>query len=180
MCSSYAMACRGHSVREWLDPDKWKRDGSGRHWEFVLPTPAIVEALQDVASKREDTLELLACFRLRDGRTWFSLYEPQRVQRLSADGPWQYFVRSLTLSPVIPAPARLSGTGWPAVFAANGLVLLHHPDAGRAGDHGQSSIGVVNRVRHTQTEEVREHAEYDELFRALKRALHTLSKRASG
>jgi hypothetical protein len=151
--------------------DDWMRDGRGRHWEFDLPTDALRQALQQVATKRNDRFELLSCFRERNGPTWSSLYEPQSLHQLSLDGPWQYFVRSLTLTPAIPEPEPLPGVGWPAVFATSGLVVLHHPDHARKTAPGRSSIGIVNRVRNQSTGEIVEHREYDSVFMAMKRAL---------
>jgi hypothetical protein len=158
-------------VREWFDAELWKRDGRGRHWEFALPTDAIIDILRRVAADTDDTLELLAGFREGSAGTWFSLYEARPLERLAPDEPWEYFVRSGRLTPAVPAPSPLQGVGWPAAFAVNGLVLLQHPDHARKADRSRSSIGVVNRVRHQQTGELREHYEYDELYAVIKRAL---------
>jgi hypothetical protein len=94
---------------------------------------------------------------------------------LSLDGPWQYFIRSLALTPEIPPPEPLPGVGWPAVFATNGLILLHHPDPARLSAPDQSSIGIVNRVRNERTGAVVEHAHYDALFRAMKSSLQKVA-----
>jgi hypothetical protein len=145
----------------------------------MLPTGVVRQTLQHVASKQDDEFELLCCFRERRGREWFSRYEPQTLEELAVDGPWQYFVRSLRLTPAIPAPEPLPRSGWPAVFATNGLVLLHHPDPARKSEPERSSLGIVNRVRNLTTGEVFEHGEYDALFMAIKRALQSAQAAAA-
>lgn len=155
----------------WLDPALWKRDGRGRRWEFELPSRTIIEALAGVSVRRDDQLELLACFRTGSAREWRSQYERRELNDLSIEGPWQYFVRSCSTTPCLPASEPLSGTGWPAVFAANGLIVLHHPDPARRSQPGLSSIGIVNRVRSEMTGDVIEHSAYDSLFHAVKNAL---------
>jgi hypothetical protein len=161
------------AIRGWLDPTEWKRDSRGRHWEFVVPTEEIVRAIGAVQEERKEHFELLTCFRQQHGSTWLSLYEAQRVEQLSLDGPWQYFIRSSALTPALPDPEPTAGVGWPGALATNGLVLLHHPDPARGGESSRSSIGIVNRVRSETTGEVREHRDYDAVFVALKRKLKT-------
>lgn len=158
-------------VREWLNAEQWKRDGRGRHWEFARSTENIVDVLRGVAAYANDTFELLACYREQGDKKWFSQYQARPLDRLVPDDPWQYFLRSRRLTPAIPAPAPLSGVGWPAIFATNGLVLLQHPDHVRKAETSRSSIGIVSRVRNQDTGEVREHHEYDELYAVIKRAL---------
>ena len=119
----------------------------------------------------DDAFELLACSREQSGKRWFSQYTPRPLERLRPDDPWQYFLRSRRLTPAIPAPSPQPGVGWPASFATNGLVLLQHPDHTRKADRSWSSIGIVNRVRNQETDEVREHDEYDDLYALIKRAL---------
>jgi hypothetical protein len=158
----------------WLDPAVWERDGRGRRWEFQLATEQIVQALVEVGEKRDDSLDLLSCFRTQVGKDWYSLYEPQPVESLGSGETWQYFVRSRMLTPTIPAPEPLSGVGWPAAFATNGLLVVHHPDPARRSAPDRSSIGIVNRVRNAETDETLVHRRYDDLFRAIKRALQKM------
>jgi hypothetical protein len=167
------MASRqGSKLHGWLDPADWKRHGRGRVWEFELPTERIVAALGSVAREHEDRFELLACFREEIGHhEWRSRYEPLPVEQLSLDGPWQYAVRSLSLTSELPEPEPLEGTGWPAVFAANGLLLLRHPDHARRNRPNMSSLGIVNRVECASTGDVIDHKGYDKLFADVKRAL---------
>ena len=159
-------------ARDWLDTGRWARDGRGRSWIFKLPTAAVVRGLQAVSASRAESFQLLACSRIREGGDSLSLYTALPIDRLSADGPWQYFVRSPSLSPTIPAPEPLPGVGWPATFAVNGLVLLHHPDPAPS-NRLQSTIGVTYRVVNVKTGEQREHRGYDSIFKALKRELQT-------
>jgi hypothetical protein len=158
----------------WLDPATWERHGRGRRWEFELATKDIIQTLVGVGEERNDTLELLSCSRIQVGRDWFSLYEPQPLTGLGSGGTWQYFVRSGLLTPAIPAPEPLSGVGWPAAFATNGLLVLHHPDPARRSAPDRSSIGIVNRVRNTVTDETLVHRGYDDMFQEVKRALQKL------
>jgi hypothetical protein len=155
----------------WLDPGEWVRDGRGRDWQFHLPTERVVDALEQTATKVGEELELLVCSRTQRGKESLSVYSPARPGALAFEGPWQYFLRLPSATPAIPAPEPLSGVGWPATFATNGLVLLHHPDPGRQGDPPRSSIGVIHRVVSIRTGEVREHHVYDHLFKGLKRKL---------
>jgi hypothetical protein len=162
--------------QQWLSPEEWARYGHGRSWTFAVPTADMVQVAQAVASRRGSSFELLACSRTKVGDRFLSTYTRQSIRDLSLDGPWQYFIRDPSLSPAIPAPEPLPGQGWPAIFAVNGLVLLHHPEPGQDGDPPPSSIGIVHRVVQLQTEEIREHAAYDAIFAALKRELRVAMK----
>jgi hypothetical protein len=155
----------------WLEPGEWVRHGRGRDWQFQLPTEQIVETLQKTAAAFGEELGLLVCSRTHRGKESFSVYSSQRLASLTVEGPWQYFLRLPSVTPAIPAPEPLMGVGWPAIFAINGLVLLHHPDPGRRTDPPPSSIGVTHRVVSKRTGERREHDEYDRLFKTLKRNL---------
>jgi hypothetical protein len=155
----------------WLESAEWMRDGRGRDWRFHLPTDALVDALTQTSADLGDELELLACSRTEGVTESLSIYSAEQPGDLAVAGPWQYFLRFQSLTPTIPAPEPLSGVGWPAVFAINGLVLLHHPDPGRPHDPPRSSIGITNRVIHQRSGEMREHKDYDKVFRTLKRKL---------
>ena len=157
-------------VNRWLDPSEWVRDGRGRDWQFQLRTAKIVRALCDAAQQAED-VELLVCSRAQRGQESVSIYTSKRPAELALEGPWQYFVRLRSTTPAIPAPSPLTGVGWPALFAINGLVLLHHPDPGRRTDPPRSSIGIIHRVVNVRSGEVHEHREYDKFFKTLKRFL---------
>jgi hypothetical protein len=165
-------------VREWLNPQEWTRDGRGRSWMFSVPTAEIVAALEEVAARDRAAFELLACSRLEVGRDSFSVYTPQPVARLSREGPWQYFVRSRGVTVEVPPPEPLAGVGWPAVFAVNGLVLLHHPDPASKDERRRSTLGIAHRVVNPRTGERRTHHEYDRLFEALKRELNARARRS--
>jgi hypothetical protein len=156
----------------WISGKEWVSGSRGRSWVFRLDADEIVGALSKIAAKRDDTFTLLSCVRTeRDGK-WFSTYTEMPLDALTLEGPWQYFVRSRNLAPVIPANEPLSGVGWPSLFALNGMLLLHHPDpVGPRNGPSQSSIGLMHRVGNTTTGEVVEHAEADQIFHALKRAL---------
>ncbi len=136
---------------------------------FSLPADELIEGLNKVAAEREEAFQLLVCSRIRVGRESFSVYTAQVLEQLSLEGPWQYFVKDEAVSPEIPAPEPLPGVGWPAVFAVNGLVLLHHPDPASKSEPLESSLGITHRVVNTRTGERREHHRYDAIFRALKR-----------
>lgn len=144
---------------------------------FSLPTPELVLGLNAVAAESGADFQLLVCSRIRVDRESFSVYTAQPLDRLSLEGPWQYFIRDLAASPEIPAAEPLPGVGWPAVFAVNGLILLHHPDPASKSEPPQSSLGVTHRVVNTQTGERREHHEYDATFAELKRELQARVRR---
>jgi hypothetical protein len=93
------------------------------------------------------------------------------VEQLSLDGPWQYFVRSVSVTSQLPEPEPLRGSGWLTVFATNGLLLLCHPDHGRRNRPTLSSLGIVHRVERESTTDLIEHRRYDKLFADVKRAL---------
>lgn len=136
---------------------------------FSLPTRELVLGLKAVAAESGAEFQLLECSRIRVTKNSFSIYVAKPLDRLSLEGPWQYFIRNLVVSPAIPAPEPVSEVGWPAVFAVNGLVLLHHPDPASKGGQPQSSLGISHRVINMQTGERREHGQYDALFKAIKR-----------
>jgi hypothetical protein len=146
----------------------------------VLPTTEIVAAIEALAEARSDRFALLQCSRTKVGRVWRSVYESKPVQELSPVGPWQYFLQSRLLTPAIPAPEPLAGTGWPGAFAANGLISLQHPAPG-ADTSGPppSRIGIVHRLVGWNDDRTVEHSDYDEIFRALKAKLQR-TNRATG
>jgi hypothetical protein len=162
----------------WLEPTAWARDGRGRDWQFYIATTQLIEALDATAAEVGERLELLACSRVQDGRESLSTYSIQRLDELTLEGAWQYFLRLASATPVIPAPEPIPGVGWPARFAINGLVLLHHPDPGKRSEPPRSSIGITHRVVNTATGESREHDQYDDLFKRLKRQLRAAGAHA--
>ena len=131
--------------------------------------------LSALARKHGDTLSLLQCERIQMEGGWRSLYREVPIEALSIDGPWQYFIRSKALAPALPPSEPRPGVGWPGEFALNGLVLLHHPDPVSKADRtaAVSSIARMHRVGNEATGEVREHADADALFAALKRSLRS-------
>jgi hypothetical protein len=146
---------------------------------FSLPTPHVTEGLKAVAVESGAKFQLLVCSRIGAERESFSVYTPQSLEQLSLEGPWQYFVRDLAITPEIPPPEPLPGVGWPAAFSINGLILLHHPDPASKSERGESSLGVTHRVVNMQTGERLEHAEYDTMFRALKREFQARARMAA-
>jgi hypothetical protein len=174
----------------WLDPSGWYRVGRGRSFAFDLPTTSVVEVIERTLSRLDDRVDLLTCEVEKVGRQYFSTFRIDPVKSLTADGPWNHFLRSQRLTPAIPAPHRVpnGGPNWPATFAANGLISLMHPDPrGWAGPKGRartesgdatplSSLGIVQRVASGSSDEVIEHAEYDKLFGALRRAVRAASR----
>jgi hypothetical protein len=158
----------------WLDPGPWERAGRGRSWTFALPTGEVVAALSALAEARGGDWTLLQCSQEVTNGGWRSIYEPRRLHELSLDGPHRYFIRSRSLTPVIPKPEPLAEPGWPAKFAINGLIVLDHPDLfADPSPWPQSAIGIVNRVVNTTSGHLVEHASYDELFKALKARLQS-------
>lgn len=155
--------------RDWLDVGEWAREGRGRSWMFSLPTQEVVVGLNAVAAESGADFQLLECSRIQVDRVSFSVYTAKPLDRLSLEGPWQYFIRDLAVSTEIPAAEPLPGVGWPAFFAVNGLVLLHHPDPASKSKPPQSSLGLTHRVVNKQTGERREHRHYDAIFGAIKR-----------
>jgi hypothetical protein len=163
----------------WFRPGDWGRATRGRHWGFVLSTDALIDCLQHVARRRSDAFSLLQCERVQEDRVWNSIYRELPVEALSIDGPWQYVVRSMKLHPVVPAPEPREGSGWPAEFAINGLILLHHPEPGSTAGPVASSIGLVNRIASERSGAVHEHRDADALFGTLKRALMSAGAEAA-
>jgi hypothetical protein len=125
-----------------------------------------VHALESAAGKLEDEFDLLACVREKAGGGSRSTFEAQLLSALTFGSRSQIFVRSTQISPDLPI-ADLSERGsWPRVFTVSGLVVLHHPFPSKTRP-GESSIGIVHRVRHNVRGEIREHAAYDRLFKTL-------------
>lgn len=163
---------------DWLDPADWARDGRGRSWTFSLSTSELVQGLKAIATESGGQLDLLLCSRIRLDRESYSVYTAQSPDQLSPEGPWQYFIRSAALSPQIPAAEPLPGVGWPAVFAINGLILLHHPDPASKTRPRASSLGITHRVVNLHTGERLEHPDYDALFGALKREFQARDRKS--
>ena len=151
---------------------------AGEAGHSALQTAELVKVLAAIAAKRDDELSLLQCDRTEVHGESRSVYSPQPLEALSLEGPWQYFIRSEALTPIIPASEPLPGTGWPRRFSLNGLILLHHPDPATrlARQTSASSIGVMHRVGNERTGELREHVDYDALFQAIKRRFARLAR----
>ena len=158
-------------ARDWLDPNEWVRDGRGRSWIFALAAQELIGTLKAVESERHAEFQLLECSRIQVDHDTYSVYTAKTLDRLTLEGPWQYFIRDLAVSPEVPAPEPLPGVGWPAIFAVNGLVLLHHPDPASRSHPRESSLGITHRVANSRTGERREHRAYDAIFGALKREI---------
>jgi hypothetical protein len=152
----------------WHTANQWVRVGRGRSWTFKLSTDEIIAVLDGLATQRDDAFTLLQCDRVTRAGESQSVYLELPVDALALDGAWQYFIRSRTLAPAIPANEPRRGVGWPAEFSVNGLIGLNHPDPGSTD---RSALGIVHRVGNEMTREVHDHADADALFRALKRAL---------
>ncbi len=164
-------------VTAWISGDEWWPASRGRSWTFELPTPQIVDVLEAVAAKRGDSFTLLQCDRIDVQRESRSIYSELPLDALSIDGTWQYFIRSRTLTPDLPACAPRRGVGWPAEFSMNGLIGLAHPDPLSRLHNTQhaSNLGVMHRIGRAGSHDLREHTAADALFKTLKRAF-----RASG
>jgi hypothetical protein len=163
---------------QWLEPSVWVRDGRGRSFTFRLPTDELIAAIEAVAEARSDEFILLQCSRSGVEGTSRSLFESKPISRLSLEGPWQYFIQSRAATPVLPAPTPLPGVGWPAVFACNGLISLHHPDPvpERPSAGRQSSIGIAHRVVNLKSNSRITHSDYDEIYTRLKTMLRSQSR----
>ena len=159
-----------------LDPSEWHRDGRGRTWSFSLPTESIIGSLHAVADALDDEFDLIACVRSVDRGNSLSTFSVQPCAALEFGGRQQYFIRSRRITPGLPEAAPLHGTGWPAVLAVNGLIILDHPFASKR-DPSASNLGIVHRVRAAGTEQPQVHQEYDRLFSALKRGLGSTAAR---
>jgi hypothetical protein len=158
----------------WLEPGPWERAGRGRSWTFALPTGEVVAVLSALAEARGDDWTLLQCSQAVTNGESRSFYEPRHLHELALEGPHRYFIRSRSLTPVVPKPEPLAEPGWPAKFAINGLIVLDHPDLfADPSPWPQSAIGIVHRVVNTTNGHIVEHASYDELFKALKARLHS-------
>jgi len=133
--------------------------------------------LYRLAEARGDRWDLLQCSQALIDGEWRSLYVSRPLQDLSLADPWRYFIRSCSLTPVVPASEPLAEPGWPARFSINGLILLDHPDPlANPWDPPASAMGIVHRVVNTATGRLVEHASYDEFFRALKARLQSRSR----
>jgi hypothetical protein len=156
----------------WLDPGDWYPASRGRNFEFSLPAFALIGVIRDVERASGQELTLLTCEKVRIEGLYHSIYRDSRWSALEDETEWQHFIRSRSLTPTLPSPAPLKGVGWPRAFAANGLISLWHPDPGSPNrDRRVSSIGIIPRVRHAATGELRLHTDYDSVYRLLKREL---------
>ncbi len=159
------------NTKEWLNPGEWYREGRGRSWIFSVPNEGIIEVLEKVSIELEDEFDLLHCFTKEVGkREYISFYEVLPITDLTPDESWEYFIRSKTLTPELPEPKPRTGLGWPGSFSLNGFVSLFHPYPTKARSD-LSCLGIVHRVRNELTGDIREHGEYDDIFRRIKRTL---------
>ena len=151
----------------WLNPDDWWPAGQGRSFDLDVPRAVLVDAVEAIAERYDDEFDVIVCERSRPpgARKYSSDHRVVSVNDLLATDAKNQFIRSRRLTPAIPASPPSPEWDWSAC-ALNGLILVQS-----ASRSMPPRLGVMPRVAHRATGERREHADYDRLFRALKRRI---------
>lgn len=147
-----------------VDPAEWRRFGRGRYWLFETQTADLIQSLSKIETDVGDNFDILTTERTGRGRDSKSTFHVESISTLRLADPWNYFIRSRRLTPVLPTSMPIGGLGWPATFSLSGLINLQHPAPGR---HGQSSLSIVTEIIHEASGTVYHHEGYSRLYSEL-------------
>jgi hypothetical protein len=155
-----------------LNPHVWIRYGRGKGVHFRANDDDIVRALTSGLPQGYAPYVLLATSLRKVGNKYESNCEVTNfddIPRFRQEGVWNYFLGSLRLT-ALPNFDQLDSAGrW---LATNGLINLQH---GRTGKKGlePSSVGIVDKVRNTESGEIRTHSDYLKIYKGLAKLIRS-------
>ena len=150
-----------------LSSDTWVRAGRGRSFQFYACDEEVLQLLQSSLPQGLGPYSLIGTYVEAIGRTPIHRFVTAAVGEfptLRAKGIWQFFLRSWQATPTLDLPADATLA---ACLSLYGMVSIQH-GCTLKGQWQWSSIGLVNRIRNTFTEELVAHESYEQLFRTLK------------
>jgi len=163
------------------DVDSWFRLGRGHSFEFYATDNEVQEWLLTILSAEYAPYRLVGEDSIKEGKVYvqhpFSceVAEFLRCRQAAGELCTQFWLLSTVLTPELPLQP---GAWLTAMYSYNGLINLQHGWMQREPVHRTrplaktaSSIGLVDRVYHRDTNEVRQHEAYLRLFNAMKRAI---------
>jgi hypothetical protein len=157
------------------DLDSWARAGRGRSLQFFCTDAEMQDWLNTCLPARYSPYHLVGVDKVREGHAYVDRTFGCEVSDLlqcmqgSVGERWQFWIWSDKLTPglhlYLPRSER------PDVLCSlNGLVLVQH-GLRRGNLRDASAIGINDQVENSLTGELREHAGYLELFKALRKAI---------
>jgi len=158
-----------------IDPEVWVRHGRGKGVHFRASDDDVTRALKSALPKEYAPYVLIASILRKVGAKYRSNCEVigfDDIPRLRQEGVWQYFIGSLRLTRLSDFAQIDFADRW---LATNGLIDLQHGRIGKKGPE-PSSFGIVDRVRNTETGEIRTHRDYLKVYEALARLIKSEGK----
>jgi len=163
------------------DVDSWFRLGRGHGFEFYATDNEVQEWLLTILPAEYAPYRLVGADSIKEGRIYvehpFSCKVGEFLQCRQAVGELrtQFWLLSTVLTPALPLQP---GAWLTAMYSYNGLINIQHGWMQRDPVHRTrplaktvSAIGLVDRVYHRDTNEVRRHEAYLHLFNIMKRAI---------
>lgn len=149
------------------DLDNWYRDSHGRSFQFYACDEEILEVLQSALPEAFSPYSLIGSYVEKHGRKYFHRFIEDSVNgflSMRAESIWQFFIRSHQITPEVKLP---NDNDVDMYLSLNGLVNLQQGSI-RKGCWQPCAIGLVNRIRNTQTNEMMIHKHYECVFATLK------------
>jgi hypothetical protein len=154
------------------DVERWQRMGRGRTLQFFATDDEVQSWLSSLPERYEPYL-LMGVDKVRAGSNYVDLPFHCRIEEFlecskAGDGNrWEFWILSEAITPGLVAlhQGRLG-----VLYSYSGLVRLVHGLTLR-DCRDASSIGIVDKVINLDTGEVRQHAEYLEIFNTLRKTI---------
>lgn len=155
-------------------PGKWHREGRGIGAEVEGLTADAVERAISALPAAWAPYRLLAVTKRKEGKEYLEVVRVAEAAQLDegvADGQWNYFLWSPSLTPELIEPLETEYVDPRAagVLSLNGLVNIQYRPQ-RKGRELPTGIGCVHKIR-SEGGEIVLHSEYEQIYRSLLRAL---------
>lgn len=169
--------CRVRAVT--LNPDVWTRTGRGRSFQFFASDGELQHLLDTVLPSEFEPYQLVGADKVREDGAFVELPFAEAVRRFhecciaAPNARFTVWIHSRSITPEL---VLRRGSAVEATCAVNGLVLVQHGTIARNYQTGvvgrdPTRLGVVHRVVHSKTGEVKSHESYARVFDALRRAV---------
>lgn len=156
-------------------PGNWYREGRGLTTAVEGLTAQSVELAIDALPTQWAPYRLLAASKMKQGKHYVDIVQEADVSQLDtrrdADGQWDYFLWSPSITPGLArllAPEYVDSRA-ADVLSLNGLVNIQYRPQSRRREE-PTRVGCVHKVRSDEGELIL-HAEYERVYRALLRSL---------
>lgn len=163
------------------EPNRWTRAGRGKTLQFFAVDQEVQRWLLENLPSEYAPYDLITFDRIQDGQGYMDHAFSCGIEALSQclnpppQPRYNVWIRSQTLTPQIPV---WRGFMLEQFFSYNGLVLLQHGLMVRDSRTSPermcrevSRIGIVDRIQHQVSGEIREHKEYLRIYKSLHKAI---------